>query len=323
MDTLRSLVGEPEPFLTTTWRRRARLLRPPVPSAPPVTLADVDTALASGLLRRPYLELVSRGKNLEPGEYTTARTVGDQVFGGYADPAEVLRRLAAGATLLMRNIEHWHPGAAALTARLGVELGRRVEAFLFLTPPGGQGLGSHRDDADVFVLQLHGSKRWRVHAVPEDGHWRIGYEPDPGPVELESTTSAGEVFYIPRGAPHSAVGHADGLSVHLSLTVRQPGTADLRTALARHLDDGLRLPPRPVGPTELRRAAAELLDHHRRRLADLTPEDLCAAVEAVPGPERGTEHGAGADAGDASLPPESARTVVDLAAALRSGANDA
>ncbi|MFF0623381.1 JmjC domain-containing protein [Streptomyces sp. NPDC004296] len=317
METLRSLVGEPEPFLSTAWRHHARLLSPPAPSVPPVTLADVDAALASGLLRRPYLEFVSRGKALEPGAYTTGRAIDDQVFSGYADTAKVLRQLDAGATLLMRNIEHWHPRAAALTARLGVELGRRVEAFLFLTPPGGQGLGSHRDDADVFVLQLHGSKRWRVHAVPKDGHWRIGHEPDPGPVQLESTTSEGEVFYIPRGAPHSAVGHADGFSVHLSLTVRQPGTADLRAELARHLDDGLHLPPRPVDQAALHRAAAELLDHHRRRLAGLTPEDLCAAAEAVPEP--GSEPGSGTT----SHSPEPARTVADLAAALRNRASGA
>lgn len=313
METLRSLVGEPEPFLTTAWRHHARLLRPPVPSVPPVTLADVDTALASGLLRRPYLELVLCGKALEPGEYTTKRAVGDHVFSGYADTAKVLRQLDAGATLLMRNIEHWHPPAAALTDRLGIELRRRVEAFLFLTPPGRQGLGPHRDDADVFVLQLHGSKQWQVHTVPDDGHWQTGYEPNPGPVQLETTTSAGEVLYIPRGAPHSAVGHADGLSVHLSLTVRQPGTADLRAALARHLDDGIHLPPRPVDRAELHRAAAELLDHQRRRLAGLTPEDLCAAVETVPEPGSGT----------ASLSPEPARTVAGLAAALRNRANSA
>ncbi|MFF7637977.1 JmjC domain-containing protein [Kitasatospora sp. NPDC008050] len=304
METLRSLVGDPAPFLETVWRRHARLLRPPTPPAPPVTLADVDAALASGLLRRPYLELVSSGKPLDQGDYTSARSVMGHDFGGYADTAKVLRQLDAGATLLMRNIEHWHPGAAALTDRLGAELDRRVEAFLFVTPPGRQGLAPHRDDADVFVLQLHGSKRWQVHAAPEDGHWEAAPEPDPGPVRLETTAQAGEVLYIPRGAPHSAVGHTAGLSFHLSLTVRQPGTADLRTALARRLDDGLELPRLPVDRAELRRTAAELLDHYREQLAALTPEDLCAAVETARRPGTGTAS------------PDPARTLTSLAAVL-------
>ncbi|MBP0448671.1 cupin [Kitasatospora sp. RG8] len=305
METLRSLVGDPAPFLATVWRRRACLLRPPTPLAPPVTLADIDAALASGLLRRPYLELVSRGKALDQGDYTTARSVRGHDFGGYADSAKVLRQLDVGATLLMRNIEHWHSGAAALADRLGAELDRRVEAFLFVTPPGQQGLSPHRDDADVFVLQLNGSKRWQVHAVPDDGHWQARQEPNPGPVRLETTAHAGEVLYIPRGAPHSAVGHAAGLSFHLSLTVRQPGTADLRTVLARRLDDGLELPLLPVDQAELRRTAAELLHHYRERLAGLTPEELCAAVETVPEPRTGTAS------------PEPARALTGLAETLR------
>ncbi|MBP0448685.1 cupin [Kitasatospora sp. RG8] len=304
METLRSLVGDPAPFLATAWGRQACLLRPPAPLAPPVTLADVDAVLASGLLRIPYLELVSQGKALEQGDYTSAHHLIDRSFRGYADTAKVMGHLDSGATLLMRNIEHWHSGAAALVGRLGAELSRGVEAFLFVTPPGRKGFDSHRDDADVFVLQLHGSKRWQVHAVPEDGRWQSGPEPEPGPVQLETTVHAGEVLYVPRGAPHSAVGHTDGLSFHLSLTVRQPGTADLRTALTRRFDEGLELPPLPVDPVELRRTAAALLDHYRERLAGLTPEALCAAAETVSASKAGT----------ASTGPH--RTLANLAAAL-------
>ncbi|MFH9354714.1 JmjC domain-containing protein [Kitasatospora sp. NPDC017646] len=304
METLRSLVGDPAPFLETAWRRRACLLRPPAPLAAPVALADVDDVLASGMLRVPYLELVAQGRTLEQEEYTSARHLIDRSFRGYADAAKVMRHVDAGATLLMRNVEHWHSGVAALAGRLAAELNRGVEAFLFVTPPGRKGFGSHRDDADVLVLQLHGSKRWQVHAIPEDGCWQSGLEPEPGPVQLETTVHAGEVLYVPRGAPHSAVGHTDGLSFHLSLTVRQPGTTDLRSALTRRFEDGLDLPPLPVDPEELRRTAAELLDHYRKRLAELTPEELCASVETV----------SSSTTGAASTEPH--RTLANLAPAL-------
>lgn len=224
MENLRSLVGDPEPFLGTAWRREARVLSPSVPPARLLTPADLDAVLTGGLLRRPYLEMVHGGRNLELGDFTTPRSVGGHEFPGYADPDKVLRRLSSGATLLMRNVEHWHPGAAALADRLGTELGCPVEAFVFVTPAGEQGLGSHRDDADVFVVQLNGSKRWQVHGAPAGDAWEVGYEPDPGPVVLETTVERGQVLYIPRGAPHSAVGRSGGLSVHLSLTVRRPGT---------------------------------------------------------------------------------------------------
>ncbi|MFJ5229604.1 JmjC domain-containing protein [Kitasatospora sp. NPDC088391] len=279
------MVGDPAPFLATAWRRRALVLRPPVPLAAPVGLVDVDTVLASGLLRVPYLEVVADGKALEQSEYTSTRHLVDRNFRGYADPDKVRGHVESGATLVMRNIEHWHAGTAAFADRLGAELGRRVEAFLFVTPPGRRGFPAHRDDADVFVLQLQGGKRWQIHHPPADGNWRPGPEADPGPVQLETTVHAGEVLYVPRGAAHSAVGHTEGLSFHLSLTVRQPGTGELRAELARRFAEGLVLPLLPIDPAELRRTAQELLDHHRRLLAALTPEELCAAVETVPRPD--------------------------------------
>ncbi|MGW7041903.1 JmjC domain-containing protein [Streptomyces avermitilis] len=285
------------------------MLHPMTPPTQVVTLAEVDAAINSGLLRSPYVELVSGGKNVEASDFTVARRVGGRALSGYVDASEVVQRISSGATLLMRNVEHWHHGASALARQLGAELDRPVEAFLFLTPPGQQGLGTHRDDADVFVIQIHGSKQWRIHEVPQNGEWGAGYTPDPGPEVLQTTVHPEEVLYIPRGAPHSAVGRSSGLSVHLSLTVRQPGTEELRRALTQRLDHELRLPARPVDENGLRRTATELLEHYRRRLDELTPDQLCADVEC-------------ASPAQQSAPPAPESSVTVLASEPSSAADD-
>jgi ribosomal protein L16 Arg81 hydroxylase len=76
--------------------------------------------------------------------------------------------------LLLRYVDQWHPATTELVARLSEEIDRRVEAFLFVTPADNQGLAVHRDNADVFVLQVAGSKTWYVHDGPAMTDWTPG-----------------------------------------------------------------------------------------------------------------------------------------------------
>jgi ribosomal protein L16 Arg81 hydroxylase len=55
---------------------------------------------------------------------------------------------------------------------------------------------------DVLVLQLNGSKDWRVHEGPANGDWRLGrVEGEPPAEVLRTTMYASDVLYIPRGSP--------------------------------------------------------------------------------------------------------------------------
>lgn len=39
-----------------------------------------------------------------------------------------------------------------------------VGANVYLTPPGSQGFAPHYDDIEAFIMQLEGSKEWRIYA---------------------------------------------------------------------------------------------------------------------------------------------------------------
>jgi ribosomal protein L16 Arg81 hydroxylase len=279
-DELPRWVGDPAAFHREHWRRRPAVFRPPHPPAAPMTLADVDAALDSGLLRTPYVELAKAGTTVPEAAYTTSRTVGGDPVHGLADPAALLARLDHGATLVLRNTEHWHRPTRALTERLQAELGRRVEAFYFVTPPGGQGLDVHRDDADVLLLQVAGRKRWRVHGGPPDSSWAPGEVAEPGPVLLEETLGEGEVLYLPRGFAHAAVGD-QGLSAHLSLTVREVGSRELYRALQGILLGGERFPARPLDEDALLASGEAMIERFRQRAATVTAAELLAAARAA------------------------------------------
>lgn len=176
--TLADWVGDVRSFTGHQWQRKPAVFTPEE-LAPPFDLDALDAAFDTGLLRTPYLEMVRSTKVTVPPEaYTTSRVVNGTTYHGFADRAKVLALLGAGATLLLRCVDQWHRPTGELVARLSEELDRRVEAFFFVTPAGGQGLAVHRDDADVFVLQAAGRKTWYVHDAPTVAHWSPGELPD-------------------------------------------------------------------------------------------------------------------------------------------------
>ncbi|MGW4383418.1 JmjC domain-containing protein [Kitasatospora sp. NPDC004531] len=286
--TLADLVGDTAAFGELLALRRPEVFRPAAWPAGVSGPAELDEALRGGLLRVPYVEMVRAGKVVPEAEFCTARTVAGRREQGFADPERIERLLADGATLLLPQLDQWHPSVRALAADIALALGRRTEAFVFATGTGRRGLDVHRDDADVLVVQLAGEKEWTVHEAPTDGRWHPGPAPQPGPVALATVLRAGQVLYVPRGAAHAATGHA-GLSVHLSFTVREAGTGGLRGAIGEWLAGGdwaETLPQRPATEGELLATAAELLRLGRARLDELTPERLLRLARGpLPAPE--------------------------------------
>ena len=57
----------------------------------------------------------------------------------------------------------------------------------YLTPAGQQGARAHSDPSDVYVIQLEGTKHWRVWATPETR--RLGIDRDYTLAELGSRCS--------------------------------------------------------------------------------------------------------------------------------------
>ncbi|CAM5350466.1 hypothetical protein GCM10010329_40930 [Streptomyces spiroverticillatus] len=282
MDWLARLVEDETAFFADHWRKEPALFRPVDPPLDVLTVADLDGVLDAGLLTAPYAQLVHEHATVPAERFCTPRVVLGEITEGHVD-AEAVRRIVheERATLLLRYVDQWHTGVRALADSLGERLGRQVEAFCFLTPPGTTGRPVHRDDADVLAVQLHGAKRWRVYGGPADGNWQPEREQgDPGPLLLDAVLRPGEVLYVPRGYAHaaSAVGEEEPgaeSSVHLSFTVREAGTAQLYAlSSALLVAESGDLPARPVSDEALTEVAADLIAAFRRTLDDLTPAEL-------------------------------------------------
>lgn len=280
---LRRCVADEDAFLKDLWRTRPAVLRPDDAPTEVLSVADVEHLLDHGLLKVPYIGLVQKDAHLPISRFCRPRVVLGDVQADYADGGDVRTLIREeGATVLLRYVDQWHQGVRALARGLGEELGRQVEAFFFLTPPGTQGRPVHRDDADVLAIQLSGAKRWRVHGGPADGNWVPEREDgDVGEPLLDTVLRPGEVLYVPRGFAHSARSVGDEPSAHLSLTIREVATANLYALAQALLTEGPELPGRPLDDDALHAAAGDLLTGARATLAMLTPADLIEYTRAA------------------------------------------
>jgi ribosomal protein L16 Arg81 hydroxylase len=135
----------------------------------------------------------------------------------------------SGDTIRLIGAEKFWPPLALMLASLQETFNSRCGMNIFLTPPQSQAFSLHFDTVDVIVLQVEGSKRWRVwnptYEFPMDFplcevHTQQVMEKDEGKLTLvqDFMLEAGDFFYMPRGYYHQAVS-ADELSLHLTITV--------------------------------------------------------------------------------------------------------
>jgi ribosomal protein L16 Arg81 hydroxylase len=201
-----------------------------------------------------------------------------------ADPAGILDRLAAGDTALLQRIEDLDPAVGRFGHELATELGHHVGVNAYLTPPGSRGQGVHYDTHDVFVVQIHGSKHWRVwsatHDAPLPQHCPDQNSADGTPEHL--VLEPGDVLYIPRGRPHLAETARDE-SLHLAIAVQVTTWLDVVDLIARSLVGVPRLRASlPIGwrndRPELESGIADTLAAVASLLRDVPPSALADAL---------------------------------------------
>lgn len=188
--------------------------------------------------------MVNQGKVIPASAYTRSGGAGAGITDQVADD-RVLALIADGASLVLQALHRNWPPLIDFGSSLAGELGHPVQINAYLTPPQNQGFAAHYDTHDVFVLQVAGAKRWRIHRpvlddpLPEQDWQRhrdavAARATEPPLLELE--LQPGDALYLPRGYLHSAVALGQNC-LHLTVGVH-PVTryALLRQLLAEAVD---------------------------------------------------------------------------------------
>jgi bifunctional lysine-specific demethylase and histidyl-hydroxylase NO66 len=205
-------------------------------------LPDVDHLVTETMLRMPSFRLVRDGRTLPPETYTQTVRIGPHRLDRTIQPERVLAAFASGATIVLNALHRLWPPVAGFCRDLELALTHPVQANAYVTPPTSQGFSVHHDTHDVFVLQTHGRKRWRVYppAVPlpsREQPWRIGMGAPGGPI-LEAELEPGDCLYVPRGFLHDAVAREE-ISIHVTVGIMAHTWLDVWRDVMRRAPDHL------------------------------------------------------------------------------------
>ncbi|MGZ4631315.1 MAG: cupin domain-containing protein [Actinomycetes bacterium] len=299
----RCVAGSTDAFARDTWARRPLLSPYDALGAPDAafgdlfSLAAVDELLSRRGLRTPFIRIARNGEVVGEKRYTRSGGAGALIADQVADD-RVLSLFDDGHTVVLQGLHRLWPPLIAFAGALTEDLGHPVQINAYITPPSSQGFAAHYDVHDVFVLQVAGEKRWRIHEPvhPEplrsepwtEHRAAVEARAEQAPV-LDAVLRPGDALYLPRGFLHAAQA-LGGVSCHLTVGVQpltRQAVLDAIVALVR--DDPALRSSLPLGvdleqpgalDADLRAVTAALLE----RLQAVTPVDVARLVaeRAVP-----------------------------------------
>jgi hypothetical protein len=210
--------------------------------------------------REPFrFRLTMQGRDLDPASYVDSEGTTPRVLA-----KELTGHLRSGATLAFNGVDELHEPLTRLAEAFESVFEAGTHMNVYAGWRSLAGLGVHRDDQDVFILQLEGRKHWQLHgfdfagadAPPGTGS---GMSPSAG---FDEVLESGDLLYIPMGCYHVAAPMNEP-TLHLTISVKSspksrpsfslPWSATAEGLPPPGIDFSIRLklpPPQPVAGGE-------------------------------------------------------------------------
>jgi 50S ribosomal protein L16 3-hydroxylase len=228
-----TLLGKltPAAFLRDYWHKKPLVIRQAIPgfTAPIPAEALFELAAREDVESR----LITHFKKWEMQK------------GPFADlPARTSRQW----TLLVQGANLHDDTADALLRRFNFIPDARLDDLMISFAADGGGVGPHFDSYDVFLLQAHGERRWRIGAqkdlsLVEGMPLKILRDFQP---EEEFVLQPGDMLYLPPHYAHDGV--AIGECMTWSIGFRAPSYQELGEAFLQFMADSIDLPGRYADP---------------------------------------------------------------------------
>ncbi|AVS80599.1 cupin domain-containing protein [Paracidovorax avenae] len=141
-------------------------------------------------------------------------------------------------TLLVQGVDLHDDAVHALLQQFRFVPQARLDDLMISYATDGGGVGPHFDSYDVFLLQAHGRRRWRIGrqkdlALKDGIPLKIleNFEP-----EQEFVLEPGDILYLPPRWAHDGI--AEGECMTYSIGFRSPSRTGLAQDLLTRLSDG-------------------------------------------------------------------------------------
>ncbi|MER8033122.1 cupin domain-containing protein [Streptomyces bauhiniae] len=233
------LVGDRQVFFQEYFNRKPLLRRGALDGGRArdlVSVRELDDIVAMETVSPAYLRIAKDGRGVPAKAYTRTVTDRGAALAEAVVAGQVYELFRSGGTVTWNALNHFLPAARHLADLFAHTFACQSEVVAFLTPAGKDGYAPHHDPVDVYVIQIEGTKDWRIWEPPAGRRAdKASHRPeDLGPPAIETTLRAGDVLYLPYGTPHAAAAK-DQVSLHLSVTVEPRRWRDLLADTVRHL----------------------------------------------------------------------------------------
>lgn len=144
----------------------------------------------------------------------------------------LVAEVSGGVTVALDGTDEIHPALDSLAEHIERLFVGYVLVNAYVSAGDRSATGRHWDDHDVLVLQLSGTKHWRVQRPLEPVPLRsfVADDSPGGEVAWEGELTPGDCLYLPRGHPHE-VTPTGGYSAHLTFGITRQRVMDLLTSL--------------------------------------------------------------------------------------------
>lgn len=212
-------------FFRDHWEREALVVRdrPATFYRSVFSAAELESVLFFSKPKPPDIRVVAKQQDLLPDRYVTAD--------GDLNLNQLYKVYDEGHTIIVNGLQRFCAPVAALCRHVQARLSHAVVANSYLSPAGSTALKPHYDTHDVFVLQVEGSKHWRLYGTPVESPLLGSFQPvlsreGLGPPSREVRLSAGDLMYVPRGLVHDAE-TTESSSLHVTIGVYPAQWLDL------------------------------------------------------------------------------------------------
>ena len=216
----------PDQFLRRHWQKKPLLVRNAIP--------DMRALLA----REDLFNLAAR-EDVESRLITNFRRQWKMQQGPQTGLPSITQK---NWTLLVQGVNLHDDQADQLLHQFRFIPDCRLDDLMISYATDGGGVGAHVDSYDVFLLQAHGQRRWRISAqqdlrLRDDLPLKILRHFEP---EQELILNPGDMLYLPPQYAHEGV--AVGECMTYSIGFRAPAWQDLGEAFLAFMADAIELP---------------------------------------------------------------------------------
>ncbi len=214
----------PQVFMKRYWQKKPLLVRQAVPNFKPLLsrselfeLAASEDAQTRMVIKKPQSAC---GWQLKHGPFER-RALPSLKQGGW--------------TILVQGVDLHHEAVHTLMNRFRFVPDARLDDLMISYATDGGGVGPHFDSYDVFLLQAHGRRRWRIGrqknlGLQADVPLKILTHFEP---EVEYVLEPGDMLYLPPRYAHDGI--AEGECMTYSIGFRIPNRAELARELLQRL----------------------------------------------------------------------------------------